>query len=171
MNSPTPDGQVLSIYIVAQAGAPLSSVNEIRAVAGKGLEGDRYFLAAGTFSNDEHRPDGEVTLLESEKVSEFADAYDVGISPADLRRNIVTVGVSLNDLVDQDFLVGEVRLRGIRLCEPCDHLARLTRRQVLHGLIHRAGLRAQILADGIIRVGDRIEVPRDVKQPTAKNSS
>ena len=82
--------------------------------------------------------------------------YDVDLAPGESRRNLVTRGVALNHLVGRDFLIGEVKFHGIRLCEPCDHLQRLTGRQVIKGLRHRGGLRAQILTQGAIRVGDSL---------------
>jgi len=83
--------------------------------------------------------------------------YGIEIDPGASRRNIITRGVPLNHLVGRELRVGEVMLRGIRLCEPCSHLERLTRNGVLRGLVHRGGLRAQILTEGTIRVGDPIE--------------
>ena len=142
-------GSVDSINITSQTGEDMRSVNEVRALAGKGLEGDRYF---------EHtKPDGQVTLIEAEAIEALAHESNVELKPGDARRNIVTRGVALNHLVEQEFRVGEVTLRGIRLCEPCAHLAGLTDQKVLPGLVHRGGLRAQILNDGVIRVGDSVQ--------------
>jgi MOSC domain-containing protein YiiM len=124
-------------------------VKEVRAVAGKGLEGDRYFAHA--------KPDSQVTLIEAEAVEALTHESGVELKPGDARRNIVTRGVALNHLVEREFRVGEVTLRGIRLCEPCAHLAGLTAQKVLPGLVHRGGLRAQILNDGVIRAGDIIQ--------------
>jgi MOSC domain-containing protein YiiM len=133
----------------------MRSVRRVRAVPGKGLEGDRYFRAEGTYS-DRPGPAREITLIESEAIDAMARDNKVAIRAGDARRNVVTRGVPLNHLVGREFSVGRVRLRGIRLCEPCSHLEGLTRRGVLAGLIHRGGLRAQILNAGEIRVGDRI---------------
>src|SRR2546428_13870325 len=148
-------GEVVSIHIAPKAEDPMRSVRTVRAIAGRGLEGDRYFRASGTYS-DRPGPAREITLIESEAIAAMALDNDLAISPGDARRNVVTRGVPLNHLVDQEFLVGGVRLRGIRLCEPGSHLEGLTRRGVLAGLIHRDGLRAQILNGGEIHVGDRI---------------
>ena len=142
-------GSVDSINITSATGEDMRSVNEVRALAGKGLEGDRYF---------EHtKPDGQVTLIEAGAIEALAQESNVELKPGDARRNIVTRGVALNHLVEQEFRVGEVTLRGIRLCEPCAHLAGLTDQKVLPGLVHRGGLRAQILNDGVIRVGDSVQ--------------
>lgn len=149
---------VVSIHIAPAAAAPASSVSEARAVAGRGLEGDRYFDNAGTFSEELPGPDSELTLIEVEEVEALRSEYGVEIEPADIRRNIVTRGVSLNDLIGLEFRVGEARVRGLRLAEPCNHLVEVTGEpRVLDGLVHKAGIRAQILADGVIRVGDTIE--------------
>lgn len=148
-------GNVVSIYTAAEAKGHVESVGEAHAVPGRGLEGDRYFNNAGTFSK--RLPDYELTLIELEAIEDLKRDFGVELEPGDGRRNIVTRGVSLNDLVGHEFQVGEVRVRGIRLCEPCSHLARLTHKAVLRGLVHRGGLRAQILTDGKIRVGDVVE--------------
>ena len=148
-------GSVVSIYMGAVAKEPLVSVGEAHAVPGRGLEGDRYFNRTGSFWKP--LPDYELTLIEIEAIEDFKLSFGIDLQPGDGRRNIVTRGVSLNDLVGHEFQVGEVNLRGIRLCEPCSHLARLSHRAVLRGLRHRGGLRAQILTDGKIRVGDMIK--------------
>lgn len=132
------------------------SINEAHAVPGKGLEGDRYFLGTGHFS-PHHSPSHELTLIESEAIVALNEEYpDLHLQPGDARRNVVTRGVPLNHLVGHIFQVGEVRLRGIRLCQPCLHIAQLTHHNVLSGLIHRGGLRAQILHEGMIYIGDPI---------------
>jgi MOSC domain-containing protein YiiM len=131
------------------------AVEQVRAVPGKGFEGDRYFKASGTYS-DHPGPAREVTLIEAEAIDAMARDNELTIHAGDARRNLVTRGVPLNHLVGREFTVGSVRLRGIRLCEPCSHLEGLTKRGVLAALIHRGGLRAQILSEGVIRVGDLI---------------
>jgi len=143
----------------------MRSVKNVRAIPGKGLEGDRYFKASGTYS-DRPGPAREITMIESEAIEAMARDNELAISAGDARRNVVTRGVPLNHLVGREFVVGGVRLRGIRLCEPCSHLEGLTRRGVLAGLIHRGGLRAQILTGGEIRVGDPI-APADASETRA----
>ncbi len=150
-------GQVVSIHISPQAEGAMVSVEEVLAVPGKGLEGDRYFLRFGTYSN-KSGPDREVTLIEAEAIEALEREKNLELPPGAARRNIVTRGVPLNHLAGQDFRLGDVTLRGIRLCEPCAHLEGLTQRGVLAGLIHRGGLRAQILSGGRIRAGD-VAVP------------
>lgn len=155
------NGTVVSLHVAEAAGEPMLSIPEARAVAGKGLEGDRYFRQVGSYSG-RPGPRGapaarEVTLIETEAVDALRRDYGVELNPGASRRNIVTRGVPLNHLVGREFRVGEVTLRGVRLCEPCSHLEELSSRKVLPGLVHRGGLRAQILIDGVIRVGDRVE--------------
>lgn len=150
------NGEVVSIYIATTAAAPMLSIESARAVPGKGLEGDRYFEQRGTFSKP--TPDREVTLIESEALSALAREAGILLEPGTSRRNITTRGVSLNDLVGKEFRVGDVALRGLQLCEPCAHLAKLTGKKVVRGLTHRGGLRAQILTAGVIRTGDAIVV-------------
>ena len=149
-------GEVVSLHVAPKREAPTRSVERVRAVPGRGLEGDRYFSATGTYS-DRPGPGREITLIEFEAIEALGRDNEVHIASGDARRNIVTRGVPLNHLVDREFLVGTVRLRGVRLCEPCAHLEGLTRQGVVAGLVHRGGLRAQVLTEGEIHVGDRIE--------------
>lgn len=149
-------GEVVSIHLAPKAEAPTISVPKVRAVPDKGLEGDRYFRATGTYSA---RPGTgrEVTLIEMEGIEAMARDNEIQIEPGASRRNIVTRGVPLNHLVGREFRIGNVRFLGIRLCEPCAHLEGLTRKGVLGGLVHRGGLRAKILNGGVISRGDAIE--------------
>lgn len=147
-------GSVVSIHLADTAAAPMKSMSEVHAVPGQGLEGDRYFNQAGTFSKPQ--PDREVTLIEIEAIEALQQENGIDLAQGDPRRNIVTRGVPLNHLVGREFIVGEVRIRGLKLCEPCGHLARLTHQDVLSGLMHRGGLRAQILTEGKIRPGDLV---------------
>lgn len=145
------NGSVVAIFIAQAEGEPAAEREQVRAVPGKGLEGDRYFGKA-------QAPEQELTLIEVEALESLKRDRGIDLGLGDARRNIVTRGVSLNDLVGREFQVGQVALRGIRLCEPCAHLARKTHPDVLRGLLHRGGLRAQILNEGIIRVGDAVQV-------------
>jgi MOSC domain-containing protein YiiM len=98
----------------------------------------------------------EITLIEIEALQAIHRDYDVPLNPGESRRNILTQGIPLNHLVGKEFMVGEVSLLGIRLCEPCAHLAGLTQKKVLPALVHRGGLRAKLLTEGIIRRGDSV---------------
>jgi len=151
----TARGRVLSIHIALAGSAPLVPVSEIQAIAGKGLEGDRYYLKTGTYSKTPGTG-REVTLMEIEAIEALTRDYGIDIDAAQARRNLVTRGVALNHLIDREFAVGEAVLRGTRLCEPCAHLEKLTFKGVMRGLIHRGGLRADVVRGGIIRVGDVI---------------
>lgn len=134
--------QVEAINIGASdAIAPVESVT---AVAGVGLQGDRHFYRNGA------APGQALTLIEAEALE------DVALSGAQSRRQVVARGVRLNELVGQRFRVGEVECLGVELCEPCLHLQQLTRPGIIKDLIHRAGINADILTDGVIRVGDKI---------------
>src|ERR1700692_173545 len=151
-----PNGTVESIHIASDAAQATQSLKQGLAIPGTGLEGDRYALKTGTFY--EPGPDYELTLIEAEAVEALQREIQVELAPGDARRNIVTRDVPLNHLVGKEFTIGDVRIRGIRLCEPCDHLEKLTGKKILKGLIHRGGLRAQILTRGTIRVGDAVKV-------------
>jgi MOSC domain-containing protein YiiM len=148
-------GELVGIYTGARKAEPLERVERAEAVAGRGLVGDRYCAQEGTFSKKDS-PDREVTLIESEALDGMAREYEVVLQPAQARRNLVTRGVPLNHLVGKEFTVGEVLLKGLRLCEPCGHLAKLTVAGVQQGLRHRGGLRAQILRGGTLRAGDPV---------------
>ena len=150
-------GLVAGLYVAPDKGAPMRAVTEVRAVPGRGLEGDRYFDGTGTFTGDPRR-DSEVTLMALEDLDAMERETGVRLSPGDVRRNVVTQGADLRALVGLDFSLGAVRLRAMRLCEPCRHLARLTDERILKGLAHRSGLQAQILTEGVVRVGDAIVV-------------
>jgi MOSC domain-containing protein YiiM len=157
-----------AIYISPAARTLPHSVETVRAFAGRGLEGDRYALGGGTFSANSGQRD--VTLIEAEELDRFVREYGHPFDAAQSRRNLVTRGVRLNELVGRDFLVGTVAMRGLRLCEPCSHLVRLTSAPVLPGLVHRGGLYAQILQDGELAVGDPISIGGD-EDPTANAHS
>ena len=147
-------GTVESIHITAAAKGPMQAVELVRAIPGVGLEGDRYALQQGTFFKP--LPDFELTLIEAEAIAAFKRDYTAEMAAGDARRNVVTRGVPLNHLVGCEFRIGEVKVRGIRLCEPCGHLESMTGQPVIKGLRHRGGLRAQILSPGVIHVGDVI---------------
>lgn len=148
-------GTVVSIQTTPKRALPMQQHREVDAVAGKGLEGDRYFLGPGA-SFESLDVSREITLIESEAI-EALHEKGIALEPGDARRNVVTQGVPLNHLVGRTFLVGKVRLRGTRLCEPCSHLEAMTQKGVLKELIHRGGLRADIVSGGVIHVGDTVK--------------
>ena len=149
-------GEIAFIQIAPGATEDLVSVQEIEAIAGKGLEGDRYFKKIGTFSNKQGGG-RQITLIELESVEALKRDLGLELETVQTRRNIVTRGVPLNHLVGRQFRLGrDVILQGVRLCEPCEHLERLTLKGVKEALLHRGGLRADIIGGGRIRVGDPI---------------
>jgi hypothetical protein len=141
-------GRVAAILTAPDAEAPLARVERAEAIAGRGLEGDRYHRGSGTFSGPGHGY--QLTLVEAEVL----DSIDLPWEQA--RRNVVTRGIALNALVGRHFRVGAVECVGRRLAEPCSHLERLTRPGLLRPLVHRAGLRADIVQGGSIATGDQI---------------
>ena len=150
-------GELKAIYISPQEGGAMQLLQQVHAVPGKGLEGDRYYFQA-VKRPGEHSPDTEVTLIESEAYEALQRDHGLELDPGTSRRNLVTRGAPLNHLVGRAFKVGNVTLRGIELCEPCNHLVSLTgRKEILPALAHRGGLRAQILTAGTIKLGDPIQ--------------
>ena len=148
-------GQLVSIFVSPHKGKDLQPIDRAEAVAGHGLVGDRYYLKEGTFSAKDG-PDREVTLIEAEALEGLAREYEISLQPFQARRNLLTRGVPLNHLVGKTFTVGGVVLRGIRLCEPCGHLEKLTCNGIEKGLKHRGGLRAQIVTGGPLEVGAKV---------------
>jgi MOSC domain-containing protein YiiM len=141
---------VEAIYLRPVRAGKTVSVAVVRAVAGRGLEGDHGFPAG--------KPEQEITLIEAEALEALERDAKVSLEPGGSRRNIVTRGVALNHLVGRDFRVGDVTLHGIKLCEPCGHLEKLTQPGVHDGLVHRGGLRARIVQGGRLRVGDPVSL-------------
>jgi MOSC domain-containing protein YiiM len=152
----TERGTVVAIHIAAKPEELPHAVERVWALPGRGLEGDRYAAGIGTFSN--HKGQRDVSLIESEAIEAFERESGTSLSAAEARRNVLTRGVRLNELVGKEFQVGRVRMLGLRLCEPCTHLVRLTKNPAtLRGLVHRGGLYAAILNEGEVMVGDSID--------------
>ena len=155
----TPDlhGTVEALAIAPAAEAGMQVVEVARAIAGRGLEGDRYAARAGTFtSRGDKRPGYDLTLMAAEVLDELT-AAGVAIDFAATRRNVLTRGIDVNALVGRTFRIGDVVCEGLRLCEPCVHLDRLSGPGLLRPLIHKGGLRADVLTDGEIRSGAPIQ--------------
>ncbi len=152
-------GMIAAIYTTPQAGTPLHSVQDATLETGRGLVGDRYYEGNGTFSEKlRNSSDWEITLIELEEIERFNALESLALPAGDFRRNIVTRGVRLNELVGRRFTVGGALLEGVRLCEPCAHLAGLVRPSVVKSMAHRAGLRARILTSAVIRPGDSVAI-------------
>lgn len=154
---PSLNGSVVEIAVAPVATEAMRSIPRARALAGKGLEGDRYAAKSGTFTPPSDALRGyDLTLIESEVIDGLALPQG-RLTYAEARRNVVTRGIDLNALVGRRFRIGDVECIGQRLCEPCSHLERLTGPGALRALIHRGGLRADILTDGEIEVGSTVE--------------
>ncbi len=148
-------GTVEAIVLRGAPDGEPAAVARVRALAGRGLEGDRYFAGEGTFSATPGSG-RNLTLIEAEALDALELSTGVRLAPEETRRNVVTRGVGLNDLVGRRFRVGAVECQGQRLCDPCSHLEGRTAPGVLAGLEGRGGLRADILTDGEISVGDEV---------------
>jgi hypothetical protein len=151
-------GTVEALAVAEVATGPMRLVEQAQALAGRGLVGDRYAAKAGTFTPAGGVGAGyDLTLIQAEVLDELVLAADRRLSYAEARRNVITRGIDLNALVGRRFRIGQVECLGQRLCEPCSHLERLTTKGVLRGLIHRGGLRADVVSDGQLDVGSFIE--------------
>jgi hypothetical protein len=148
--APQSAGSIEAIFVAANAGAPAEPLRSARAVAGSGLEGDRHVAGTGTFPSG--LPGSALTLIEAE----VCESFDPPLEADEHRRNVITRGIDLNALVGHEFLLGGVRCRGMRLCEPCTVVDGYATRPVLRPLVHRGGLRADIVEDGVVNVGDAI---------------
>jgi MOSC domain-containing protein YiiM len=142
-------GRVEGIYIAAEHGELPEPVQSVRALAGRGLEGNRYFF-------DDAEPGRALTLIAAEAVEAMEQDHGISIEPRESRRNVVTRGIDVNALVGKRFRVGAVECQGVELCEPCADLQAMTKPGIIKGLTHRGGLNADILSDGEIAVGDAV---------------
>jgi MOSC domain-containing protein YiiM len=147
-------GSVEQLWIASSVGDAGRQLETAQMIPGVGLEGDRYVIGRGTFPSG--RPGAAMTLIEAEVCESFAPP----LSPSEHRRNVVTRGVRLNGMVGREFVIGAVRCRGTRLCEPCQSMQVYADRPILRPLVHRGGLRADILEPGEIHVGDQIALLR-----------
>ena len=136
-------GTVEQIAIAAEESALPGAVEQVD-VGPKGIAGDRY------------ADQGDLTLIEAEALEAFTRDTGLPLSHEESRRQVLTRGIRLNDLVGKRFRVGEVEVVGRELCEPCRHLQSLTSPGVLRGMVHRAGLNADVVTPGRIAVGDRV---------------
>lgn len=149
-------GTLRAIYTAPEAKAPMRSLEFVRAVPGRGLEGDRYFKGVGAYSRWPG-PRRDLTLIAAEALAEAESAFGVAVSAGEHRRNLVVSGVPLGDLLKAEFRIGDVRVRGVRVCAPCKYLVRVTGQEaIFDALVGRGGLRAEVLTEGVIRVGDEV---------------
>lgn len=152
---PMAPGVIDSIWVAPAASQPARRLDSATALEGEGLDGDRHVRGTGTFPSG--LPGSALTLIEGE----VCDSFSPPLGPNEHRRNVVTRGIDLNALVGRDFMLGSVRCRGMRLCEPCRVVAGYAGRPILRALVHRGGLRADILVGGTIRIGDAVVAVRE----------
>jgi MOSC domain-containing protein YiiM len=152
--TPALAGRVEAIHIAPVQGAAMRTVTRIRAQVGSGLDGDRYALGLGHYSHD-RRVSRDLTLIEAEVIEDLA-AQGIRLAPGGTRRNVTTRGIPLNQLVGRRFRIGAIECLGTRLCEPCVYLAELVEQPLLEALLHRGGLRADVLVEGHFAIGDAI---------------
>ena len=144
--------EVFKLGIAANNNQPIKEVNSIEVLANKGIVGDRHF-------HDFSDPYNQLSLIESENIDEYNIKFGLNIPYIDFRRNIVTKGIQLNDLIGKKLKVGNVELEGIELCRPCRHLTEmLDQKSVLKEFMRKGGLRCQILSSSKITVGDKINL-------------
>mgnify|MGYP001028934736 FL=1 len=146
--------KVLALFTASESRGPVESQPAVQLRAGCGIVGDRHYRRNA-------KPAEQITLIESEAIADFNRDHQQRVEPHTLRRNVLTEGVDLNALEGREFLLGNIRLRGIELCEPCSVVGKLlagdlTPPQVVKALLGRGGLRCEILSSGVVRVGDQI---------------
>jgi MOSC domain-containing protein YiiM len=149
------NGKVVGIYIAQNQGDLTVKVDRIHVVPGMGIEGDRYFKKR-TELEGQSKTGREITLIKLEAIESILLIDGIQITPQETRRNIITKGIPLNDLVGHIFFIGTIKLRGVRLCEPCQYLANKTDPRILNVMVHRGGLRADLLTEGYIQTNDII---------------
>ena len=144
--------EVYKLGIAANNNLPIKEVNSIEVLANKGIVGDRHF-------HDFNDPYNQLSLIESENIDEYNSRYGLNIPHIDFRRNVITKGIKLNDLIGKKLKVGSAELEGIELCRPCRHLTEmLDQKNVLKEFMRKGGLRCQIISSSKITVGDKIEI-------------
>ncbi|MGD8975988.1 MAG: MOSC domain-containing protein [Gammaproteobacteria bacterium] len=159
------NGRVVSIYVAEKSGGPLTSLTTAELTVGRGIVSDRHYF------RPDMEPRRELTLIEYEEIERLNRDAGLDLSPEECRRNLVTRGIRLNGLVGKEFRLGDIRLRGMELCEPCAYLAdllhkqsrlgTLTRAEFVAKLAHRAGLRARVLEGGVLSAGELFDPAGD----------
>lgn len=163
-------GTVLEIFTTAAVGKPMTPHEEVRAIAGRGIEGDRYALGTGFYSNTPITAGArELTLIDHGAIDGITAQTGIPFSTIECRRNLITSGIDLDALIGQAFTIGEVLCEGVRGCPPCVHLEELTEKKVMKALVRTGGLRARIVRGGTIRVGDAIESIGPASGPSVGN--
>ncbi len=150
---------VEQIFISPDKGVPMVPLETVQAIAGVGLEGDRYALGIGAFSKGKRQVIRHVSLVGLEAIEESNTLAEEPFLPSETRRNIVTSGIDLNELVGESFYVGDVEMRGVELCDPCGRPSKLAGKPRFQDAFeNRGGLRAEVLSSGLIAVHDTIRV-------------
>jgi hypothetical protein len=150
-------GTVEQIFIAERSGQPMRSVDEVVGEAGRGLLGDRHCRPpdAPPLRPSERVPD--LSLVEAEVLEALRDEHGIEFGASETRRNILTRGIRLNDLIGRQFRLGGLLCEGVEICEPCIHVQRKVGKPILKPLVHRGGLRARIVTSGVVQVGDPID--------------
>tara|TARA_Y100001935_G_scaffold107476_1_gene89167 strand:- start:140 stop:583 length:444 start_codon:yes stop_codon:yes gene_type:complete len=144
--------KVIKIGITKNNNQEIVNVSEIELIAGKGIKGDRHF-------QDYNDPYNQLSIIESENINEYNKKYDLNIPYLNFRRNIITEGIKLNDLIEKKILIGEIQLNVIDLCRPCRHLAeKLGKDNIIKEFLRKGGIRCEIINDGKISVNDQIKI-------------
>ena len=144
--------EVFKLGITANNNQPMKEVNSIEVLANKGIVGDRHF-------HDFNDPYNQLSLIESENIDEYNIKFGLNIPYINFRRNVITKGIKLNDLIEKKLKIGNVELKAIELCRPCRHLTEmLDQKNILKEFMRKGGLRCQILTSSKINIGDKIEL-------------
>ena len=150
------DGKIVAIYVAPERAAPMEARESVLAVPGQGVRGDHRFDPTGRKSATKGAA-REITFIEAEAVEAVFRDYQIQLGVDETRRNVVTRGIALNHLIRREFTAGALRFKALEMCEPCQHLQAMTRKGVKEALIHRGGIRCQILTEGELRVGDAVK--------------
>ena len=144
--------KVFKICITSKSGQDMNEVNSIEVIANQGIVNDRYF-------KEYNEKDLQITIIERENIDYVNEISSSHIPYIDFRRNIITQGIKLNELVNKEFIIGEVKIKGHRLCDPCKYLQdKLKHANLVKNLVNKGGLRCEILSDGLISIKDQIVV-------------
>ena len=144
--------EVFKLGIAANNNQPITEVDSIEVLANKGIVGDRHF-------QDFNDPYNQLSLIESENIDEYNIKFGLNIPYINFRRNVITRGIKLNDLIEKKLKIGNVELKAIELCRPCRHLTEmLDQKNIVKEFMRKGGLRCQILTSSKINIGDKIEL-------------
>ena len=143
--------KVFKLGIAKNSKQEIQEVDKIEILSGKGIIGDRHF-------QEDNEAKNQITLIESENIDYFNNKFNIQILYTDFRRNIITKGIKLNELINKQLMIGETKIMGKKLCRPCKHLQEmLDHKEIIKEFIQKGGLRCEILVSGIIKVGDEIK--------------